>query len=45
MLDALRKEYGLAAKAFSKGPDANNIFLFEAVLETSQKPFGMLQVG
>ncbi|GLI67590.1 hypothetical protein VaNZ11_011824, partial [Volvox africanus] len=44
-LDELRKEYGLAAKAFAKGPDSDKIFFFEAALETSQMPFAVLQVN
>ncbi|EFJ46497.1 hypothetical protein VOLCADRAFT_105485 [Volvox carteri f. nagariensis] len=44
-LDDLRKEYGLAAKAFATGPDADKIFFFEAALEKSQTPFAMLQVN
>jgi oligosaccharyltransferase complex subunit gamma len=44
-LDELRKEYGLAAKAFAKGKDADSIFFFEAALETSQMPFALVQVG
>ncbi|GIL89779.1 hypothetical protein Vretimale_16582 [Volvox reticuliferus] len=44
-LDDLRKEYGLAAKAFAKGSDSDKIFFFEAALETSQRPFAMMQVN
>lgn len=44
-LDTLRYEYGLAAKAFAEGPDANKVFFFEAKLERSQAPFQMLQVA
>ncbi|GFR44322.1 hypothetical protein Agub_g5535 [Astrephomene gubernaculifera] len=44
-LDDLRREYGLAAKAFASGPDADKVFFFEAGLEVSQTPFGMLQVN
>ncbi|KAG2488872.1 hypothetical protein HYH03_012667 [Edaphochlamys debaryana] len=44
-LDELRREFGLAATAFARGSDADKVFFFEAALETSQKPFAMLQVN
>lgn len=44
-LDELRKEYGYAAKAFLRGPDADKIYFFEAALEVSQQPFAMLGVN
>ncbi len=44
-LGELRQEYGYAAKAFLRGPDADKIYFFEAALETSQQPFAMLGVN
>ncbi|KXZ42310.1 hypothetical protein GPECTOR_164g152 [Gonium pectorale] len=44
-LEDLRAEFGLAARAVAQGPDADKLFFFEAALETSQRPFAMLQVN
>lgn len=43
-LPELRKEFGLAAKAFATGKSADSIFFFEALLEDSSAPFATFQV-